>query len=564
MATPSFFFAIFKKLQICEPGITYFNATNPAAGGLAGHFASPDTPMASGGLSGGFCLWYPSHPNGIFGTILPSQAWTPDLAGQSPLVIGNTTPKENPLYVILNTCAASNPPTGENGVPVDGSSALWPPMPDFCNVHATPGTDANLAWLVFNSAAFPGVPTLVEALGEWIKNGQVNDEPKGPLYFPVLNNVQSLPAVFPGLPANTSILFMCSMPGDNGRRPGDHGTPPAAPIPADYWATSQIFLTDETGNPQPPSTSLFVGNSNQEYYVAAAIGNSGNINAGQWPVSQAAQPSLNVVCYAMAFNTYFSPPVQLPSLSPLDGNTTDMVYEQFFLAKQCYDVVGFRFNVNSAFNALVLALEGVDLGYLSAEEWLENGHVCIKVYITSGEMQNNFPPNPPATTIASNPQTDRHIAQKNLGGFVVGGSTPPIKWIYFILAQAPLNAAVVNRLQIRHDLPPESFRFLLAMPTRPFDNYLNTGDLRGFEVVRDVPSKPFPDAVILRETVRGSFLEIASHAREPFFGMSLGIECDSTRLPHGSVGAVSVVHFANDDDVVGGFTIEVETDDVRQ
>ena len=85
---------------------------------------------------------------------------------------------------------------------------------------------------------------------------------------------------------------------------------------------------------------------------------------------------------------------------------------------------------------------------------------------------------------------------------------------------------------------------------------------RGFEVVHDAEPKPFPDAVILRQTApgaksRGARLELLDHARERFFGMALGIEGDPARLK--SVrGDLSVVHTAHDGHVVGGFTLRPE------
>ena len=78
---------------------------------------------------------------------------------------------------------------------------------------------------------------------------------------------------------------------------------------------------------------------------------------------------------------------------------------------------------------------------------------------------------------------------------------------------------------------------------------------RGFEVVHDAEPKPFPDAVILRETTPGGRLELLDHARERFFGMALGVEADPARLRSARVGDLSVVHTRHDGHVVGGFTL---------
>ena len=103
MANPSFFFAIFKRLQVCEPAI----ASLVSSPGGAGHFSS-DRTGSMGGLSGGFALFHPGDPNGIFGTILASQAWTTQLANQRPLTPQNYTKGENPLYAMLNTCTRAS------------------------------------------------------------------------------------------------------------------------------------------------------------------------------------------------------------------------------------------------------------------------------------------------------------------------------------------------------------------------------------------------------------------------------------------------------------------------
>jgi hypothetical protein len=583
MATPSFFFSIFKKLQVCDYSIT--NTTvDPEA---AGHFTpQADETSVNGGLSGGFRLTHPNDANGIFGKILtsnPPEAWQADLEGQPVLVTGSTTPGDNPLYVILSTCAPQNPPANFTGVPVPGNPYLWPPMPNFCQVNGGNGMITNSAWLEFTNPQ--NAITVVDALGTWIENKQINDEPQGDLYYPTLTAAAALPKAFPLPPdVNSTILFMCSEKGDNGRRPGD-----PMPVPAiqNFWKQSLIYLTDNKGNIQPTSANLIVSSSNAEFYVAAAIGNSGNINGGRLPASTPPAPQLpaiTVVGYALAFNTGAAPYVQLPSLSNIDGNITNMNYEQYFLAKQFYDVVGFRFNVNAVFAGLEQSLMQVQMnigGLPNAAAWLEGGHVCVKVYIATGETPSVFPANLPATTVGSIPATDRHIAQKNLGQFVVKPmGQHQVKWTNFVAAQhaqgsthpqgaqlqaarAPAAVAGVNRLQIQHDLPAQDFSFLLAMPSKVFEDYVRGGGFKGFAVARHPASKPFPDAVILREVVRGSFLDIADHTREPFLGLSLGVAYDSPKLKSGPIGTVSVVHFTEDGAVFGGFTLEVEMAEAR-
>jgi len=82
------------------------------------------------------------------------------------------------------------------------------------------------------------------------------------------------------------------------------------------------------------------------------------------------------------------------------------------------------------------------------------------------------------------------------------------------------------------------------------------GPHRGFEVVTDTASKPFPDAVILRRTTPEARLSIADHAKERFFGMALGVEWDPTVLARArTLGDISVAHHGRDGKVVGGFTL---------
>ena len=82
------------------------------------------------------------------------------------------------------------------------------------------------------------------------------------------------------------------------------------------------------------------------------------------------------------------------------------------------------------------------------------------------------------------------------------------------------------------------------------------GSHRGFEQVKDVGDKPFPDAVILHQTAQGARLEIADHGgREAFFAMALGVEMLKQARPTD----IAMVHTAHDGTVVGGFTLRPAT-----
>ena len=103
-------------------------------------------------------------------------------------------------------------------------------------------------------------------------------------------------------------------------------------------------------------------------------------------------------------------------------------------------------------------------------------------------------------------------------------------------------------------LPVEVARYYMAVPTVVYERYLaKGGSHRGFETVTDV-AKPFPEAVILRQTAPGARLEFADHRREEFFGLALGVEI----LRETRMSDIDVVHMAHDGHVVGGFTLRPE------
>jgi hypothetical protein len=355
-------------------------------------------------------------------------------------------------------------------------------------------------------------------------------------------------------------LFVASFAGDDGRRTGD-GEAPGVPlnhVPANFWATSQIFLVDDQGH-IPPLGPLKAG---EEFYVSAIVGNS----CATQPAGRAffSGNPMTVICDAQCFNTFMSPAVPLPSFGNLDPMDTNPVYDQFALPPLSYDVVAFRFNVSAVFSALAAALQGINLGGAQPADWLKAGHPCVKVLVLSGEQPNFFPPmgNVPLT-IESNPRLDRHIAQHNLAPFDVGlmAHAKPL-WTNFILAQAGRGA---NGLTIGHPgWPADLARFYFAIPRAPFERYMAKGWQGGFELVREGVTKPFPDAVILRQLQLGARLEIADHDPDPgrdrrspdrFFGMALGIEADPRRLGDQRPGDVDVVHAAHAGDIIGGFSL---------
>jgi hypothetical protein len=119
-----------------------------------------------------------------------------------------------------------------------------------------------------------------------------------------------------------------------------------------------------------------------------------------------------------------------------------------------------------------------------------------------------------------------------------------------------------NGLAIQQAWPADSVRFYLAMPSLFWKRYAAKLAQRGFEVVKEPVEKPFPDAVILRQThPRGARLEFLDHAHERFFGMALGLEIDVERLGRakGRPGDIALVHTMRDGTVAGGFTLRPTT-----
>jgi hypothetical protein len=537
----SFTHAIFKRLQGAY--VAGFGTTDN------GHFDNMN-PM------GGLCLLYPGHPNGILNKL---GAGAPaGLPGKSPLA-GTSNPADSPLWQMF--MPSFGPPNSiPQNVPVGAD--MWPVMPPPEPPGSDMATQFDPLWLEFNNG---NPPPLFTAFGNWIMNGKLNDYPQsGPLAQPGFYNTK--PPVFPG--SKAPLLFVASFAGDDGRRNGDGEVAPGVPlshVPANFWATSQIFLYDDKGSYHDLQNVPSL-NAGDEFYVCAVIGNSDATHSAGRALLQAYP--INVICDAQCFNTTMSPAVPLPSTSNFDPADLNPVYEQYVFTSQSYEVAAFRFNVSKVFADLAAALQSVNIGSLTPAEWLKAGHPCVKVLVTAGEPLKPFPPmgNPPLTII-SNPRYDRHIAQRNLAPFDMAlmAIKKPI-WTNFILSQA---GAGTNGLLIRHaGWPADAVRFFFAMPRAPYERYVAPAGHRGFELVRDGVPKPFPDAVILRQTTAGAPLAVAEHdpgatrgrhGPDRFFGMAIGVEGDPARLRDHRLGDIEVTHTAHDRagaaDIVGGFSL---------
>jgi len=499
-------------------------------------FAMPDDAHTDSTVAGdgNFSLEYSGPPNGIFGTTTYGK----------PIASGNYVAANNPLWAVLNAYYASPPPAAPGYLVNVPGSGQWPAMPWLAYAPYP-------VWDKFNDPSNP--PRVIDALQHWIEvDHQIDDTPKG-TYLDYFGFLKAGSPAFP-LQAKPNdqaqILFVPSFPQDNGVRPGN--------VPATFWDTSLIFVTGTNGQDQ----GLPVFEPGAEHYIAAVIGNSGNLLSGNlW--SQGA-PQMTVSCSAYVFSTFLSPGVALPSLHNLLTTDPNTSYEQWYMRALSRDVAGFRFTVDTVYAALKTAMGAftpAQLGGATPDAWLKAGHCCVKVWITSGEypsIYNNQGTDYPNGT--QSPLANRKIAQRNLAAF--DASVMALKvphWQLFIMSQAGRGA---NGLAIHTALPASAASFVFAVPTEMYERYIapgvsKAGGLRGFEPVRDVPaaSKPFPDAVLLRQTVPGAVLPIgdhgAEHGADRMFGMALGVEL----LEEGRAADIAVVHTGADGKTVGGFTL---------
>lgn len=482
---------------------------------------------------GNFSLESTAAANGIFGTT--------DYG--TPLRMGDFAAANNPLWAILNATVPPSPlpPAPDFLLPVPPDNAMWPAMP-------WPGSGPYPDWGTVAPGWNAGPPPfrLIDRLQNWIENDQkIDDTPKGAHLGD--NYIKAAQPAFPlktNPKENAQILFIPSRDIDNGERPGN--------IQANnFWNTSMIFVTGTDGQDE----GLKVFQKGTERYIAAIIANSGNLYTGAR--FGGGLPTITVNCKAYVFGTFLSPGTPLPALTNLDPADTNKDYEQFILAPLRRDVVGFRFNVDTVYGALITLMQNFDMnlyGGAKADLWLKAGHACVKVWLTSGEF--NGPHNNNGTDWCDGtqvPLANRKIAQRNLAAFAptVTGMKKP-HWTYFVMSQAfaGTNALVVKAAH----LPADLVRYYMAVPVAVYERYVaKGGSHRGFETVTDV-AKPFPQAVILRQTVPGARLEFADHRREEFFGLALGVEI----LRETRMSDIDVVHMGHDGRVVGGFTLRPE------
>jgi hypothetical protein len=535
---PSFYFTLFKKFQVVNhvPDGTEHGAAAPV---------------------GNFNLIDPNAANGVFGT-----------SGLGhPLTAGDSNPADSPLWAVLNS-GISNP--GFTPVTIPGGAqagTVWPTMPAF----VTPG------WTNFQ--VNPPAPKLVDTFASWIAGGTTPAPSSltwGPQVKDVPNGVIALkpPAPIPGSPVGTAFdVFVCSYGTDVGQRPSPPG------FPANYWATSLIFLVDpSTGNTVTPPTLT----ANSEYLLVAVIGNRG---PDEGAYLQTPGTGIETAAVVMVWNTFDSPGVELPSLSNLDPfNDINPIFEQYYLKSGTYDLVGFRLNVQTVFNGIIAALtaSGTNLGGMTPEQWVltQPAHLCSKVLVRP--QGGTFP------LVGDLPINNGAVAQKNLAPFDIAitdtAPSPNITWKNFITGTPfffRLPGAGRSRLSLEvPQFPDGAFKFYIGIPTETFDRYFREGregGLIGFKVIPPAElreshlgskAKPFPDAVVLQYQGGKNALEFPALPEKHYLAMSLGIEYNVKKLKPGTIGEISMVHYAQvpklkpgtlcfeiEQTIVGGFTI---------
>jgi hypothetical protein len=513
MPTPSYYFTLFKKFQIL------------------GHVPAGTNHGTAAGL-GGFTL---ATPGDVF-------------AGSNRGALLGATPAASPLWAVLNSRAMGN----AGFTPVNVGGVSWPTMP----------VGSPAGWNDFQVSA--PAPKLVTVFGDWINAGKPNDTPTGALGA-------APPPIAAGLDAGV-VPFVCSMPGDNGVRPGA--------VPANFWATSLIFLVDPTtGATTNPSTL----GAASEYYLVAVVGNRGNANGGRF--ASPAGETIEAAGWVMVWNSGMSPAVQLPALSNLDVNSIAGAYEQYFLNAGRYDVVGFRLNVQTVFNGLVAAIDasGADLGGLTPQEWVhaQGAHLCVKVLIRKASQ--SWP------TLGSTPIMERRIAQKNLAPFAIDLSVtdpdPAIHWenfmvgdvIEFLAGAAQFDEELGrHRLRLRAELAGR-MRVFLAIPARTFARWFDKAEIKGLEQLGAAEAQklnpPFKRAVVLVMTGNEAIIGLPVLGKE-FLAMSLGLQYRPGELKAGRLGALTVAQataapkidrqqrcYVVDYLPVGGFTLEIMAED---
>jgi hypothetical protein len=427
----------------------------------------------------------------------------------------NTSSADSPIYQVLAARNGGAAPYSPVPVTVAGVTTNWFAMPP----QFLP------AWTDFQTT--PASNKLLDVLQNWIDTNKTNDVPHG---------VRALmpPTITSGL-GTAPTLFVCSSATDDGTRPGS--------VPANFWATSLIFLTNPTtGVTETPATLL----ASAHYNLVAVVGNRFNAGYGRY-LAQGTEPC-EAQAWAMVWNAGMGPAVQLPALSNLDPSSTNGIYDIYFLRAGEYDLVGFKLDVQVVFDGLVEAVKasGMNLGGLTPEQWLKDqsagAHLCAKVAIRRTNL-DSWP------AVSDSPLTNPQIAQKNLVPFDINlaetTTTPNIVWKNFA-AGDPLKMIRTgddrwgqNRLIFGQKLPA-GIRLFLSAPRETAKRYFTRAALRGLKRVEDKKLLgPYPDGVTFELPREEAVIDL-NPLRDEFIALSLGILYDRRKLQPGHLGELAV------------------------
>ena len=146
-----------------------------------------------------------------------------------------------------------------------------------------------------------------------------------------------------------------------------------------------------------------------------------------------------------------------------------------------------------------------------------------------------------------------------------------IGWKNFIVAQVggkgtnaigQKSGVGANALELQHTgQVTAGLNLYLAMPTARLRRYVAKRRTcptapRASRWCPRAAIKPFPDAVILRQSAAGARLVVADHGRERFLGMSVGIEEDPADVQGAARRRVGRPTSRQDGSIGGGFTLQ--------
>jgi hypothetical protein len=432
------------------------------------------------------------------------------------------------------------------------------------------------SWAAFQYPSRP--PPIVTVFGNWITAGKANDIPNG-VVNPHGVAIANVPATIAS-PSSGISLFVCSMPNDNGVRPGS--------VPSNYWATSLIYLVNpNNGNTVTPPTL----NPGDEWFLVGVVGNRGSDQTGIYS-SGSNTTGVESAGVVMVWSTVFGPGVELPALSNLDVTDINPIYESYNVFGASYDVVGFRLNVQNVYNGIIAALVAqgplgsgpttpqTNLGGLTPEQWVTAlpAHLCAKVLI---RRQGGAFPN-----VGDTPLSNAALAQKNLAPFETTISDTDqnptnIVWKNFVTGTPclfRLPDAGLSRLRFVVRAPQDVLKLHLAIPTETYERHFRYGPgrLHGFHEIppkklcespHGRKAKPFPEAVLFEHAGGDHVIEFPALPENRFLAMSVGVEYQQHKLKPGPWGEIDLVHrtelavvkpgthsYDIEEQIVGGFT----------